>query len=105
VAERRRRLPINRRREALSSEIAQIKQRIAEEYQAATDGLTGLSSGTAKHLFITQKMKNMEKYQTELEAIVGQDQAMHIMNETIASLSRRGAVVVCHITIDWREES
>jgi hypothetical protein len=73
VGERTKRKPVDRRREPLSSEIAQIKQHIALEYLAAKNGLTGLAAGIPKHQFITQKMENMGKYQAELEAIVGQE--------------------------------
>jgi hypothetical protein len=85
MGERTNRTPINRRRESLS-EIAQIKQRIADEYLAAKNGLTGLAIGTSKHQFITQKMENMGRYQAELEIVVGQEQAAQIMNEVFASL-------------------
>jgi hypothetical protein len=85
VGERRRRTPINRRRKPLS-EIAQIKQRIADEYLAAKNGLTGLAAGVSTHQFITQKMETMGKYQAELAIRVGQEQAAQIMNEVLASL-------------------
>ncbi len=69
----------------MSSEVAVLQQKIADEYQSAKNGLSGLSSGTPRHQFITQKMENMGKIQIELEAIVGQDQAIQIMNETLAA--------------------
>jgi hypothetical protein len=82
---RTKRIPVDRRRELLS-EVAQIKQRITDEYLAAKNGLTGLAAGISTHQFITHKMENMGKYQAELAIMVGQEQAAQIMNEVLASL-------------------
>ncbi len=43
------------------SEVAQLLQRLADEYQSAQWGLTGLAYGMSKHQFITAKMENMGK--------------------------------------------
>ncbi|HZS76498.1 MAG TPA: hypothetical protein VFA41_07775 [Ktedonobacteraceae bacterium] len=40
-----------------ASEIAQLRQRIELEHQAAQRGLTGLALGTSKHEFITARMQ------------------------------------------------
>ncbi len=39
-----------------NSEIARIRQQIADEYQAAHLGLYGLAVGTCRHQFITTRM-------------------------------------------------
>ena len=70
----------------MSSEVAALRQKIAEEYQAAKNGLAGLSCGIARHQFITQKMENMGTIQTELAVLVGSEEAIHIMNETLSTL-------------------
>ncbi|MBA2678742.1 MAG: hypothetical protein H0U76_10170 [Ktedonobacteraceae bacterium] len=38
------------------SEVAQLRERIANEYRAAKWGLSGLAYGTAQHQFITARM-------------------------------------------------
>jgi hypothetical protein len=43
------------------SEVAQLRRRIEDEYQAAQLGLTGLASGTSRHQVINAKMENMGK--------------------------------------------
>lgn len=55
------------------SEIARILAQIAQEYEAAQNGLNGLAQGTTRHSFITTKMENMGKLQEELEKIVGDE--------------------------------
>jgi hypothetical protein len=52
------------------SDIARLRQRIAEEYEAATRGLTGFATGYAKHQFITQRL-------------VGEQEAVKIVAETL----------------------
>ena len=42
------------------SEVARLRQRIADEYLAAKYGLTGLASGVSKHEFITARMASMQ---------------------------------------------
>lgn len=53
------------------SEVARLLDQIREEYEAAMRGLSGLSQGTCRHSFITTRMENMGKLQTELEELVG----------------------------------
>jgi hypothetical protein len=68
------------------SEVAQLRQKIADAYLAARNGLSGLAVGIPKHQFITQRMENMGKYQAELEATVGQQTAAQVMAETLGAL-------------------
>jgi hypothetical protein len=63
------------------SEVAQLKKQMVAEYEAGKRGLKGLSQGTARHQFITQKMENMQYCHRRLIALVGQEQASHIMAE------------------------
>jgi hypothetical protein len=66
------------------SEVAKIRQRIAEEYQAAKWGLSGLAYGTAQHQFITARMENIGLYHEQLRALVGSEQeAIRLVAETL----------------------
>ena len=40
----------------MESEVARLRQQLDLEHEAAQRGLTGLSSGTARHAFITARM-------------------------------------------------
>jgi hypothetical protein len=53
------------------SEVARLLDQIREEYEAAMRGLSGLSQGTSRHSFITTRMENMGKLQTQLDELVG----------------------------------
>jgi len=68
------------------SEVAILKQKIAEEYTAATLGLSGLAYGTAQHQFITQRMEAMGQHFTSLEALVGQEEAGRMIVEILKPL-------------------
>lgn len=68
------------------SEVAKLRQRIADEYVSAKNGMTGLAYGTSRHDFITQHLENMRKCQEQLEAIVGCESAMKIVAETLQPL-------------------
>jgi flagellin-specific chaperone FliS len=69
------------------SEVAQLRQRLADEYQAAQWGLTGLAYGTSKHQFITAKMENMGKAFETLTQLVGSpEEAGKIVAETLKDL-------------------
>jgi hypothetical protein len=54
-------------RQENQSEIARLRQRIAEEYEAAMRGLSGFASGSARHL-------------------VGEQEATRLMAETLETL-------------------
>ncbi len=69
------------------SEVAQLRRRIADEYQAAKWGLTGVASGTSRHQFITSKMDNLGGTFEELTQVVKSPQrAIEIVNEVIEAL-------------------
>jgi hypothetical protein len=53
------------------SEVARLLNEIREEYEAAVHGLSGLAQGTSRHSFITARMENMGKLQTQLDELVG----------------------------------
>ena len=53
------------------SEVAQLLAQISAEYEAAQQGLSGLSMGTSRHDFITARMENMGRIHTQLHTLVG----------------------------------
>jgi hypothetical protein len=63
------------------SEVAQIKEQMVAEYEAGKRGLVGFAQGAAQHEFIARKMENMSRCHTRLIALVGQEQAGHILVE------------------------
>jgi hypothetical protein len=65
------------------SEVAQLRQRIHLEYEAAQRGLSGTAQGTAQHAFITQRMENMEAYYQALKQLVGEQGATRILVEAL----------------------
>lgn len=65
------------------SEIARLRQRMADEYLAAQRGLTGLCFGTAKHTFITARLEQIGACHEALRHLVGADEATRIMTETL----------------------
>ena len=68
------------------SEIARLRQRIAEEYEAATRGLTGYATGFATHQFITQRMEHIGTYHETLQHLVGEQEAIRIVAETLEAV-------------------
>jgi hypothetical protein len=63
------------------SEVAQLRQRITEEYVAMKHGLSGLASGTAKHAFIDARMKRVDAYYDQLTQYVGAKEATQAVCE------------------------
>ncbi len=68
------------------SEIARLRQRITEEYEAAMRGLTGLATGFATHQFITQRMEHIGTYHETLQHLVGEQEAIRIVAETLEAV-------------------
>jgi hypothetical protein len=65
------------------SEVARVLEQIELEFQAAQRGLTGLAFGTAKHEFITNKMEQMGRLHEKLQTMVGEEQAVKLLAETL----------------------
>jgi len=65
------------------SEVARVLEQIELEFQAAQRGLYGLAFGTAKHEFITNKMERMGKLHEHLKPMVGEEQAVKLLTETL----------------------
>lgn len=64
------------------SEIAELRERIANEYMAAKQGLSGVAI-TARHAFITKRMENMELCRQRLNALVGEEESIKLVAETL----------------------
>ncbi|HET9918850.1 MAG TPA: hypothetical protein VFQ30_03330 [Ktedonobacteraceae bacterium] len=67
------------------SEIARLRERIELEYQAAQRGLTGYAC-VSQHEFITARMENMSQCHEELKALVGPQEAIRMLAETLEKL-------------------
>ena len=65
------------------SDVAQILKQIEQEYQASKRGLEGLASGSARHDFISKKTENIGKYHDHLTELVGPEQAIALIANTI----------------------
>jgi hypothetical protein len=73
------------------SEIARLRQRLEDEYTAGRRALYGLASGWAKHQFISRRLSNMDDCRLELERLVGKEEAMRIVCETLEAARSRAA--------------
>ena len=65
------------------SEVAQLRQHILLEYEAAQRGLTGTAQGTAQHAFITKRIENMSAYHQVLKQLVGEQGAIELLVEVL----------------------
>jgi len=63
------------------SEITQIRQKIAEEYEAMQLGFSGFATGTAKHAFIDARMHCVDTYHEQLSQQLGEEEATLIICE------------------------
>jgi hypothetical protein len=65
------------------SEVQRLREQIGKEYEAAQQGLTGLTYGISKHEFITHRMNTIGKIQEELEKLVGPEEAGRMIVEQL----------------------
>ncbi len=57
------------------SEVARLRQQIEMQLVAMRQGLSGLSSGSARHAFITARMERIGAYQERLADQLGENAA------------------------------
>jgi hypothetical protein len=76
----------------MESEIARIRQKILTEYEAAQRGLSGFASGMARHDFIIARTENISVLHEELIGLVGPDQAITIVANTLWSPADQGVI-------------
>ena len=67
------------------SEVAELCQKILEEYEAMKRGPTGFALGTSKHAFIDARLNRVDSYHSQLAKYIG-DQAATM---TICELYRQ----------------
>jgi hypothetical protein len=72
------------------SDVARILKQIEQEYQASKSGMEGLSSGSARHEFIQQKSENIAKQHDHLSQIVGPENAIALIANTIWTTTDQG---------------
>lgn len=63
------------------SEVARLRELIAEECEANWQALHGVASGMARHGFIRARLKNMDACHTRLREMVGEEEALAILWE------------------------
>jgi hypothetical protein len=68
-----------------NSQVAQLRQRIEEEYTAAQRALHAPAM-VAKHEFITKRMEGMQQAHEELQAIVGEEEAIKLVAATLENI-------------------
>lgn len=61
--------------------VASLRAQIELEYQASMWALTGLSSGSLQHAFITRRMHHMDIAYQELAQIIGEERATEVLCE------------------------
>jgi hypothetical protein len=71
------------------SDIARMRQHIAAEYLSAQLGLFGLAEGTTRHSFITNKMERMGESLETLAKMMGKEQAIQIVAETLQEVPKQ----------------
>ena len=64
------------------SEVARLRRRIEQEYEAAERALRGYAV-TAKHEFITARMEKIGACHEQLKALMGEAAATHILAEAL----------------------
>ena len=56
-------------------EVAELCQRIVEEYEAMKRGPTGFALGISKHAFIDASLKRVDNYHSQLAEHIGDQEA------------------------------
>lgn len=62
-----------------ASEVARLRQQIAEELEAMQRGFKEFAAGVARHDFIRAHMEQIGDHQEELAGYIGQNDAAHIV--------------------------
>ncbi len=73
---------MTRRSNEHHSDVKHLLAQIDAEYEAAQRGLTGFSSGSSRHAFITARMEQMGHLHTQLHHLVG-DAAIALIAERL----------------------
>jgi len=73
-----------------NSEVAQLLQRISEQYEAAERAMTGFAV-TAKHESITARLEQIGVCHQCLQGLVGEREATQMVAETLEQAGTEGA--------------
>ena len=68
------------------SEIARLRKRICEEYEAMRRGFSGFASGTTKHAFIDARMRHVDSCHRQLAQQLGEQEADKIIYDLYTSV-------------------
>lgn len=68
------------------SEVARLRESIRLSCEAAQRALYDPSLGSAKHEFITKRLENIQRVHVELETLVGADEAIKLVVETLENV-------------------
>ncbi|GCE13954.1 hypothetical protein [Tengunoibacter tsumagoiensis] len=63
------------------SEVARLRQQIADELESMQRGFSHFAAGVARHDFIRARMEKIGDRQEELAHYIGQQDAVHIVCE------------------------
>ena len=72
----------------MESEVARLLESIRRSYEAAQLALHGPAM-VGSHEFITKRMENMQQAHAELQTIVGENEAIKLVAETLETVSER----------------
>ena len=61
--------------------VARLRTQIEQEHQASVCALTGLSSGSIQHAFITRRMGHIDVAYKGLAQVIGEEQATEVLCE------------------------
>jgi hypothetical protein len=75
--------------DACKSEVACLLEQIKQQHEAAERGLSGLAQGTARHKFIAAKMERIGQIHEELQRLVGPEQAIQLVTDTLQARASR----------------
>jgi hypothetical protein len=67
------------------SEVARLRESIRLSYEAAQSALYDPAI-VAKHEFITKRMENMQQAHTQLQAILGVEEAIRLVVQTLENV-------------------
>jgi hypothetical protein len=65
------------------SDVKAIRERIEQEIESTRSGMSGLSTGSARHEFIQDRLENMSRTYEQLEPLIGQDRAVEILSSVM----------------------
>ncbi|HEU5383653.1 MAG TPA: hypothetical protein VFV38_50275 [Ktedonobacteraceae bacterium] len=71
-----------------ASEVARLRARVEQEYEAMMQGLNGFAEGSAMHAFISARMARVGDYHDELAREIGESAATQIICELYNKATR-----------------